>query len=234
MTFPVAGMLSQPGGELPGVGDRAFPEPEERADLGTVILERPARPLIQPQIRGGHLHLAGNVGDRLIRKLPAAAGKPAAAVIELQQQREGQPGRAALPGDLGQLAADQRPVLDELVLVDSGHETLRPSVRLAEGADAIGRPPAKVPGIAGGGTLRTTARMLPEAAARGADPEPRKCRPRTSKRNFAGGKPSPYPQTVSVTEGEHLPGGRRGHSVHIDADSERLAAVSAARVGACR
>ena len=34
-----------------------------------------------------------------------------------------QPGRAALPGDLGQLAADQRPVLDELVLVDSGHET---------------------------------------------------------------------------------------------------------------
>ncbi len=49
-----------------------------------------------------------------------------------------QPGRAALPGDLGQLAADQRPVLDELVLVDSGHETLRPSVRLAEGADAIG------------------------------------------------------------------------------------------------
>jgi hypothetical protein len=42
MTFPVAGMLSQPGGELPGVGDRAFPEPEERADLGTVVLERPA------------------------------------------------------------------------------------------------------------------------------------------------------------------------------------------------
>jgi hypothetical protein len=72
--------------------------------------------------RGGHLHLAGNVGDRLIRKLAAAAGKPAAAGIELQQQREGQPGRAALPGDLGQLAADQRSVLDELVLVDSGHE----------------------------------------------------------------------------------------------------------------
>jgi len=29
-----------------------------------------------------------------------------------------------------------------------------------------------------------------------------------------------YPQTVSVTEGEHPPGGRPGHSVHI-ADSAR-------------
>jgi len=42
--------------------------------------------------------------------------------------------------------------------------------------------------------LRTTARTLPEAAARGADPEPRKCRLRTSKRNFARGKPSPIPR----------------------------------------
>lgn len=59
--------------------------------------------------------------------------------------------------------------------------------------------------------------MLPEAGARGADPEPRKCRLQTSKRNFAGSEALAYPQTASVTEGEHLPGGRRGHSVHIDA-----------------
>ena len=66
--------------------------------------------------------------------------------------------------------------------------------------------------------MRTTARMLPEAAARGAGPEPRKCRLRTSKRNFAGREALAYPQTVSVTAGEHLPGGRRGHSVHIAAE----------------
>jgi hypothetical protein len=42
--------------------------------------------------------------------------------------------------------------------------------------------------------------MLPEAAARGADPEPRKCRLRTSKRNFAGREALAYPQTLSVTE----------------------------------
>src|SRR6266536_2311374 len=69
--------------------------------------------------------------------------------------------------------------------------------------------------MAGGGTSRTTARVLPEAAACGADPEPRKCRLRTSKRNFAGREALAYPQTVSVTEGEHPPGGRPGHSVHI-------------------
>ena len=55
----------------------------------------------------------------------------------------------------------------------------------------------------------------PKAAGRSADPEPRKCRLRTSKRNFAGTEALAYPQTVSVTEGEHLPGGRCGHSVHI-------------------
>ena len=63
--------------------------------------------------------------------------------------------------------------------------------------------------------MRTTARMLPEAAARGADPEPRKCRLRTSKRNFIEREALGYPQTVSVTEGEHPPGGRPGHSAHI-------------------
>ena len=70
--------------------------------------------------------------------------------------------------------------------------------------------------------MRTTARMLPEAAARGADPEPRKCRLRTSKRNFAGREARAYPQTVAITEGEHLLGRRRGHSVHIGAESERV------------
>jgi hypothetical protein len=84
--------------------------------------------------------------------------------------------------------------------------------------------------MARGGTSRTTARMLLEAAARGADPEPRKCRLRTSKRNFAGREALAYPQTVSVTEGEHLPGGRRGHSVHIAADSGAVAVMPSERL----
>src|SRR5262249_59192035 len=78
----------------------------------------------------------------------------------------------------------------------------------------IARGPAKVPGITGGGTFRTTARLLPEAAGCGARPEPRKCRLRTSKRNFAGREALACPQTASVTLGEHPPGGRPGHSVH--------------------
>ena len=69
--------------------------------------------------------------------------------------------------------------------------------------------------------MRTTARVLPEAAARGADPEPRKCQLRTSKRNFVERDALAYPRTVSVTEGEHPPRGQLGHSVHI-AESECL------------
>ena len=69
--------------------------------------------------------------------------------------------------------------------------------------------------------MRTTARMLPEAAARGAGPEPRKCRLRMSKRNFAEREALAYAQTASVTEGENPPGGRPGHSVP-NAESARL------------
>src|SRR6266567_767248 len=80
------------------------------------------------------------------------------------------------------------------------------------------------PEMADGGTSRTTARtaggQLPAAPTQ----KPRKCRQRTSKRNSAGREAFAYPQTVSVTGGEHPPGRQPGHSVHI-AESVRPAVL---------
>jgi hypothetical protein len=65
--------------------------------------------------------------------------------------------------------------------------------------------------MAGGGTFRTTARVLPEAAALRRRPRTRKCRLQKSKRNFAEREALAGPDSV-VTEGEHPPGGRSRHT----------------------
>src|SRR5216683_5874289 len=74
--------------------------------------------------------------------------------------------------------------------------------------------------MAGGGTFRTTARVLPEAAALRRRPRTRKCRLQKSRRNFAEREALAYADRV-VTEGEHPPSGRLRHSAHI-AEYERI------------
>ena len=180
----------------------ALPAPEVPADLRPVVLDCAASPFVEPEVGCRDADLAGDERDRLVVQLGPAAGEPAGPGVELQQHREPEPGRPALPGDQLPLVVEQRPVLDQLVQVHLHHRAfIDPRPTIARGSD-------KVPSITGGGTSRTTARMPPEAAARGAGPEPRKCRLRTSKRNFIEREALGYPQTVSVTEGEHPPGGR--------------------------
>ena len=126
-------------------------EPAMAAVIGLLLL---AQPPALWQIAGITLVVTAGIGAQrtgppAMVKTAAGASRPAGPPALTAGHPTGHPGDSktahttAAPGtdarrDLGQLAADQRPVLDELVLVDSGHETLRPSVRLAEGADAIG------------------------------------------------------------------------------------------------
>jgi hypothetical protein len=149
-------------------------------DLRPVVLDRAARPLVKPEVGRWHPDLPGDERDRVVIQLGPAPREPARLGVELQQQREPQPGRPALPGDQFPFVLEQGPLVDQLVQSISTATLSRdPRLTIVAG-------PTKVPGMAGGGTSRTTARVLPEAAACGADPEPRKCRLRTSKRNFAG------------------------------------------------
>ena len=104
------------------------------ADLGAVILNRAARPLVKAQITDRHLHLAGNEVHRLLRQLRTAPGKPARPCVELQQQRETQLRRAALASHQLLLILEHSPVLDQLVHPDrrppnSAHPAARPPCR---------------------------------------------------------------------------------------------------------
>jgi hypothetical protein len=106
--------VGEPGRQLVRVGDGADPEPQVPADLGAVVLDRPPGPLVQPNVGGRHLHLPGNEADRLVRQLRTAAGKPAVARVELQEQGEAQSRRIPLADQKLTLVIKQHPVLDEL------------------------------------------------------------------------------------------------------------------------
>jgi hypothetical protein len=110
-------LRGKPRRGLVGIGERAFPEPEVLPDVLTVILDRPAIPLIQAQLCSGHVHQPGDVGNDLIRELRPARREPAVQRVEAQKQREPELRRAPPARQLIQLVPDQRPVPNELVLV---------------------------------------------------------------------------------------------------------------------
>jgi hypothetical protein len=107
----------QPFGELGGVLGGAFAESQVAADLRPVVLDRAARPFVEPEVGGWHADLAGDERDRVVVQLGPAAREPARPGVELQQQREPQPCRPALPGDQVLLVLQQGPVVDQLVQV---------------------------------------------------------------------------------------------------------------------
>ena len=117
----------QPLGELVGVLGGAFAEPQVSADLRPVVLNRAARPFVEPEIGSGHADLAGDERDRVVIQLGPAAREPARPSVELQQQREPQPGRPALPGDQLPLVLQQGPVAGQLVQVHQHHHRFRRS-----------------------------------------------------------------------------------------------------------
>ena len=119
--FGLADAGGQPLGELAGVLGGALPEPQVAADLRPVVFDRAARPLVESEIGGRHADLAGDERDRVVIQLGPAAREPARPGVELQQQREPQPGRPALHGDQLPLVLQQGPVVDQLVQVHQHH-----------------------------------------------------------------------------------------------------------------
>jgi hypothetical protein len=113
--FGVGDVFRQPPRQPLRIGDAALPVAQMPADLGAVILNRAARPLVKAQVPGRHLHLTGHEVHRLLRQLRAAARKPTRPRIKLQQQRKTQPRRTTLAGHQLLLILQHRPVLDELI-----------------------------------------------------------------------------------------------------------------------
>jgi hypothetical protein len=124
----------QPPGELAGVLGGALPEPQVPADLRPVVFDRAARPFVEPEIGCWHADLAGDERHRVVIQLGPAAREPARPGVELQQQREPQPGRPALPGDQLPLVRQQGPVVGQLVQVHQHHHAFpRPAGDDSEG-----------------------------------------------------------------------------------------------------
>jgi hypothetical protein len=117
LALPAADVIGQPCGEFLGVGHRALPEPQERADHAPEPFSRPAFPVEQPHVRGRDLHLPGDPGDRLIGQFRASRREPALRDEELQPQRQPQLRRPRPASPQAELITDQRPVLDQLVFV---------------------------------------------------------------------------------------------------------------------
>lgn len=121
LALQLAYLDRQPGCQLLGIVDRALPKHQLTPDLASMKLHRPARPLIQPKFGGRHSYLSRYEGDHLVRQFRSATRKPAMPAVELQQQREAQPGRTTLPGNQRLLIRQQRPALNQLIDLNRLH-----------------------------------------------------------------------------------------------------------------
>jgi hypothetical protein len=84
-------------------------------NLSAVILDRAARPLIEPEISGIDAELASHEDNDVIRHLSPAARKPAIPAAVLQQHREAQSGRSPPRGEKCSILIQQGPELDQLI-----------------------------------------------------------------------------------------------------------------------
>jgi hypothetical protein len=113
--FGLAHVRGEPLSQIVRVSDRALPEAQMGPDLRPVVLDRAARPLVQPEHALIDANLPSHELDRFARYLATAARKPAGPNVELQQQREPEPRRPALARDQLSLVIQQRPMLDQLI-----------------------------------------------------------------------------------------------------------------------
>lgn len=84
-------MRAKPARERLGVRDAADPKPGMGADLLAVVLDLAPREIVGADQRRRHLDLPGEILDRVIGQLKAAAREPALPAKELQHRREPQP-----------------------------------------------------------------------------------------------------------------------------------------------
>jgi len=87
LTFGARHLGRQPLRQLLGVGHPAYPKPEVIVNLGAVILDRPAGPVVQAKLRGRYLDLPSDVVDDLVGEFHPPSREPAMPRV-LQQQRE--------------------------------------------------------------------------------------------------------------------------------------------------
>ncbi len=90
-------------------------EAQRASDLGSVVLDGPARPVVVTDDVGGHVNLAGDVGDRRRRQLFGASWKAAFLFEELQQEAESDLGRSGLVPDQPQIVINERPRCDQVL-----------------------------------------------------------------------------------------------------------------------
>ena len=88
----------------------------------TISLVRPGR-AVERDLRTLHSDLASDGSDRLVRDLGAATREPALFGIEPEQNHESQPSRTPLPTCQFRLTPDERPRVDQLVLVLLAHHS---------------------------------------------------------------------------------------------------------------
>src|SRR5664279_5008539 len=89
-------------------------------DLGAVILDRAARPLVEPEIRGVDPELTSAEDDDVVRHLRTSPRELAVAAVVLRQHRETQRSSAPLTGEQRSIFIQQGPELDQLVNVKRG------------------------------------------------------------------------------------------------------------------
>src|SRR4051794_18101563 len=97
-------VFGKPGGEGLAVLDGRLPEAEERADLGAVVLDGAAVPVVARPFPGRDISLAGDVLDGDVGDIMPLPGKTPLVLEELQQDGKAQARRAALVGEQPLLA----------------------------------------------------------------------------------------------------------------------------------
>ncbi len=108
-------LRGQPVGELVGVLDTALAKAQRPADLRPVPFDRPAGPVIEPQLSGRDLDLACDELHGLVGELVAPGREPPRQREVLEQQRQPEPRRTRLIAQQRHLVGQQREVLDQLI-----------------------------------------------------------------------------------------------------------------------
>ena len=111
-------MLDQPRRQLLGIGNGAFAKSEVLADLRAMMLDRAPRPLVRTELARRDLHLPGDELHNGVRQIRVSRREAAVTRVELQQQREAKPRRAALARNQRPLIVEHRPMLDEVIQID--------------------------------------------------------------------------------------------------------------------
>ena len=97
-------MFDEPGGERLAVFHGSLPKVEKRTDLGAVVFDGSAVPVVTPPFPWGDVDLAGNVLDRDIGNLLSLPGETALVLEELQEDGKAEAHRAGLVGEQRLLA----------------------------------------------------------------------------------------------------------------------------------